>query len=81
MEAKLFHELPGMHMDHHGLWIDPENTDYLVNVNDGGVAISYDGKNFRTFYDNLPLVQFFNVGIDMSEPFLRLRFHTGPWEF
>ena len=67
--GKTFHELPGMHMDHHGLWIDPENTDYLVNVNDGGVAISYDGKNFRTFYDNLPLVQFFNVGIDMSEPF------------
>ena len=67
--GKNFYELPGMHMDHHGLWIDPENTNYLVNVNDGGVAISYDGKNFRTFYDNLPLVQFFNVGVDMSEPF------------
>ncbi len=67
--GKTFYELLGMHMDHHGLWIDMENTDYLVNVNDGGVAISYDGKNFRTFFDNLPLVQFFNVGVDMSEPF------------
>lgn len=67
--GKTFNDLPGMHMDHHGLWIDPENTNYLVNVNDGGVAVSYDGKNFRTFYNNLPLVQFFNVGIDMSEPF------------
>lgn len=67
--GKTFRDLPGMHMDHHGLWIDPENTDYLVNVNDGGVAISYDGENFRTFYDNLPLAQFFNVGIDNSEPF------------
>jgi hypothetical protein len=56
-------------MDHHGLWIDPANTNYLVNVNDGGVAISYDGENFRTFYDNLPLVQFFNVNYDMAEPF------------
>ncbi|MDB4584708.1 hypothetical protein N9164_16275, partial [Draconibacterium sp.] len=67
--GKSFQRLNGMHMDHHGLWIDSENTDYLVNVNDGGVAISYDGENFRTFYDNLPLVQFYNVGMDMAEPF------------
>ncbi|WP_167618949.1 VPS10 domain-containing protein [Maribellus sediminis] len=67
--GKTFKDLPGMHMDHHGLWIDPDNTNYLVNVNDGGVAVSYDGENFRTFYNNLPLAQFFNVGIDMSEPF------------
>ena len=62
--------LDGMHGDHHGLWIDPDNSNYLVNVNDGGVAISYDaGENWRTFYDNLPLVQFFNVSVDMDEPF------------
>lgn len=67
--GKSFKTLDGMHMDHHGLWIDPENTNYLVNVNDGGVAISYDGENFRTFYDELPLVQFYNVGMDMAEPF------------
>ncbi len=68
--GKTFRRLPGMHGDHHGLLIDPNNSDYLVNVNDGGVAISYDaGENWRTFYDNLPLVQFFNVMYDMGEPF------------
>lgn len=68
--GKTFRRLRGMHGDHHGLWIDPANSDYLVNVNDGGVAISYDGgKNWRTFYDNLPLVQFFNVMYDMADPF------------
>ncbi len=67
--GKSFRTLDGMHMDHHGLWIDPENTNYLVNVNDGGIAISYDGENFRTFYDELPLVQFYNVGMDMAKPF------------
>jgi len=67
--GKTYRPLRGMHGDHHGLWIDPENPNYLVNVNDGGVAVSYDGENFRTFYDNLPLAQFFNVGIDNSEPF------------
>ncbi len=65
-----FRRLDGMHGDHHGLWIDPDNPDYLVNVNDGGLAISYDaGENWRTFEDNMPLVQFFNVGHDMDEPF------------
>jgi len=68
--GRTFRPLPGMHGDHHGLWIDPANSDYLVNVNDGGVAISYDrGENWRTFYDNLPLVQFFNVAHDMGDPF------------
>lgn len=67
--GKSFKPLRGMHSDHHGLWIDPNNSNYLVNVNDGGIAISYDGENFKTFYDNLPLVQFFNVNYDMSEPF------------
>lgn len=68
--GKTFRPLYGMHGDHHGLWIDPENTGYMVNVNDGGVAVTYDGgKNWRTFYDNLPLVQFFNVSYDMADPF------------
>jgi len=66
--GKTFRRLSGMHGDHHGLWIDPDNSDYLANVNDGGLAISYDGgENWRTFYDNLPLVQFFNVAHDVGE--------------
>ena len=65
-----FRALEGIHLDQHGLWIDPANTDYLVNVNDGGLAISYDGgKNWKTFTTNFPLVQFFNVAYDMAEPF------------
>ena len=34
------------------------------------MAASYDeGENWRTFYDNLPLVQFFNIAYDMGSPF------------
>ncbi|MCD6596959.1 MAG: hypothetical protein J7L04_04690, partial [Bacteroidales bacterium] len=68
--GKSFKRLRGMHGDHHGLWIDPDNSNYLVNANDGGIYISYDkGKNWRSFTDRLPLVQFFNIGYDMDEPF------------
>jgi photosystem II stability/assembly factor-like uncharacterized protein len=68
--GKTFRHLRGMHGDHHGLWIDPANSNYLVNVNDGGIAVSYDrGKNWRCFTDNLPVCQFFNVNYDMASPF------------
>ncbi len=68
--GRTFKSLRGMHSDHHGLWIDPNNSDYLVNNNDGGVVISYDGgKSWKQNTTNLPAVQFFNLGYDMDEPF------------
>jgi hypothetical protein len=68
--GKTFRSLRGMHGDHHALWIDPDNSDYLVNGNDGGLAISYDGgENWRTSTNTLPAVQFYNLAVDMAEPF------------
>jgi photosystem II stability/assembly factor-like uncharacterized protein len=59
-----------MHADHHGLWIDPDNSNYLVDVNDGGIVISYDGgKAWRQFTNNLPVCQFFDIAYDMAAPF------------
>ncbi|MEN6560987.1 MAG: hypothetical protein ABFD52_09455 [Acidobacteriota bacterium] len=60
----------GLHGDHHGLWIDPHDSDHLINNNDGGVNISYDGgKTWRDFHDGIPSVQFYNVTLDASTPF------------
>lgn len=68
--GKTFRRLRGMHSDHHGLWIDPDNPRYLLNANDGGVCVSYDGgENWNCWTDNLPAVQFFNVSYDMKDPF------------
>jgi len=56
--------------DHHGLWIDPQNSSYLVNVYDQGFAISYDkGATWKDSSLTLPLAQFFNVSYDMASPF------------
>ena len=60
----------GLHGDHHGLWIDPEDSDYLINVNDGGINFSYDqGVTWRDFHTIHPIVQFYNVAYDMEKPF------------
>ena len=57
------------HVDNHALWIDPDNPDYLLNGNDGGIYESYDrGQNWR-FMPNLSLTQFYKVSIDQAEPF------------
>lgn len=68
--GKTFRRLGGMHGDHHALWINPDDSNYLINGNDGGVNISYDaGKNWRLFVDQIPVAQFFNVMYDMDSPF------------
>ncbi len=71
--GKTFYGVPGMHGDLHALWIDPTNSNLLINGNDGGLVVSYDkGKSWRSFTNGagqLPLCQFFNVSYDMATPF------------
>ncbi len=67
--GRTFRRLTGMHVDHHGLYIDPNNSDYLVNNNDGGAYVSYDGGENWRFFSDIPIVTFFNVNHDMGDPF------------
>ncbi|MBE0640545.1 MAG: hypothetical protein IH599_00820, partial [Bacteroidales bacterium] len=68
--GKTFTSLRGPHSDHHGLWIDPQNSNYLLNAQDGGISISYDaGKSWKHPIKELPLAQFYNVAYDFSVPF------------
>jgi photosystem II stability/assembly factor-like uncharacterized protein len=67
--GRSFRRLTGMHVDHHGLYIDPNNSEYLVANNDGGVYVSYDGGENWRFHVEIPAVTFFNVNYDMGDPF------------
>ncbi len=57
------------HVDNHALWVDPANTDHLVNGNDGGVYESFDHAATWVFKANLPAAQFYRVTTDESKPF------------
>jgi len=60
---------PRVHVDHHALWIDPENPNRIINGNDGGVYVSGDaGKTWR-YLDNLPIEQFYSVADDDEAPY------------
>lgn len=69
--GRTFHQLKdrGLHGDHHALWIDPSDSRHLVNGNDGGINLSYDGGETWRNIENLPVVQFYNVYLDDAEPF------------
>ncbi|TVP43824.1 MAG: glycosyl hydrolase [Mongoliibacter sp.] len=59
----------GKHSDNHALWIDPSNDLHLIVGTDGGLYESFDeGETWRLF-PNLPISQFYKVGLDNAEPF------------
>ncbi len=59
----------GVHSDHHALWIDPSNSDHLLLGGDGGVSTSWDRSDSWRQLRNLPIAQFYEVGVDMQEPY------------
>jgi photosystem II stability/assembly factor-like uncharacterized protein len=59
-----------IHGDHHALWIDPADSKYLINGNDGGVVVTYNGGNrWYNFFRKIPTTQFYNITYDMKTPF------------
>lgn len=55
--------------DNHSLWVDPKNSNHMLLGYDYGMAISHDaGKNWY-HPDELPLGQFYAVGVDMEYPY------------
>lgn len=57
-----------VHSDHHGLWIDPANTNIIYNANDGGFYQSADGGKTWKFAVSAAGAQFYNVAVDTSSP-------------
>ena len=58
-----------VHPDHHAFWIHPDDPDYIIEGNDGGLNISRDGGTNWEFIDNLPLAQFYHINYDMDVPY------------
>jgi photosystem II stability/assembly factor-like uncharacterized protein len=59
----------GTHSDHHALWIDPSNPLHLIDGNDGGIDISYDGgKNWHPIR-HMALAEVYQIGFDMRDPY------------
>lgn len=67
--GKTFNLVSATHGDHHGLWIDPNDPDRLINANDGGASVSLDGGKTWSTQDNQPTGQFYHVATDNRFPY------------
>src|SRR5437762_554717 len=61
----------GVHVDHHALWIDPQNPDRMIQGNDGGVYVTENGAKSWRFLNNLPIGQFYMVAADNNTPYMK----------
>jgi photosystem II stability/assembly factor-like uncharacterized protein len=67
--GKTFLEIPTPHGDNHDLWIDPRNPRRMIEGNDGGACVSFNGGlTWSTLY-NQPTAQFYHVTTDNRAPY------------
>jgi photosystem II stability/assembly factor-like uncharacterized protein len=57
------------HGDYHDLWIDPHNHLRMVNGNDGGATVTFDGGSSWSTLDNQATAQFYEVITDNQFPY------------
>jgi len=59
----------GVHSDFHDLWIDPNNPEHFYLVGDAGLHESWDMGQTHMRINNLPIGQFYGIGVDMRDPY------------
>jgi photosystem II stability/assembly factor-like uncharacterized protein len=58
-----------VHVDHHAMWIDPNDPDRIVVGNDGGTAISFDRGGNWVVLNHFAIGQFYDVSYNMEMPY------------
>jgi photosystem II stability/assembly factor-like uncharacterized protein len=58
-----------IHVDHHAMWINPKNPRHILDGNDGGIYMTYDGGKTWDFMNQIAISQFYAVDVDMRKPY------------
>src|SRR5438128_898978 len=67
--GKTFLELSVPHGDHHDLWIDPKDPLRIINGNDGGAVVTFNGGESWSSVYNQPTAEFYHVLTDTQTPY------------
>ena len=67
--GKSFSNIPVPHGDNHHLWINPADNKNLINSNDGGANISFNGGKSWSTQQNQATSQFYRVITDNQVPY------------
>ena len=57
------------HGDNHGLWINPDDPDIMIQSNDGGANVTLDGGETWSTQHNQPTAEFYRVTVDNQFPY------------
>jgi photosystem II stability/assembly factor-like uncharacterized protein len=67
--GKAFKRMPVPHGDNHDVWINPKNSQYMIQGNDGGANVSLDGGQTWSTQLNQPTAEIYQVALDDQYPY------------
>ena len=67
--GKTFQQVAVPHGDNHDLWINPKDNRVMINANDGGANITFNGAATWSTQRNQPTAQFYRVNADNRFPY------------
>ena len=67
--GRTFRPIATGHGDNHDLWIANDDPNRMIESNDGGANISFDGGRSFSTENNQPTEQFYRVGLDTDFPY------------
>jgi len=53
-----------VHVDHHAMWIDPDDGEHVILGNDGGLYVTYDRGRHWEHLHLMAIGQFYHVNVD-----------------
>jgi len=67
--GRTFRRAPVPHGDNHDVWINPKDSQYMIQANDGGANISLDGGRSWSTQANQPTAEIYQVAVDNQYPY------------
>ncbi|HQR45144.1 MAG TPA: glycosyl hydrolase [Thermoanaerobaculia bacterium] len=67
--GRSFQKMRIRHGDHHDLWIDPDDPNRMIEGDDGGATISFNGGKSWSTQDNQPTAQIYRLATDDRTPY------------
>ena len=67
--GRTFAQVTMPHDDNHDLWIDPRNPQRMIQGNDGGACVSFNGGDTWSNIYNQPTAQFYFIDTDSQYPY------------
>ena len=67
--GKTFKRMSVPHGDNHDIWINPNNTDLLIQANDGGANVSHNGGKTWSTQFNQPTAELYTLEVDDQYPY------------